>query len=154
MKNRLFILLAVFFCGTLFVVAQQQQGKERGRLNKEEFKEKFQTYLIQQANLTKEEAKVFFPVYDECQKKKHELNGRVWKLRKEAHKKQLAEEEYKKILDEIADLRIQIDQIDKEYLPLYRKILSYKKIFDVQGAESRFHRELLKEANHRNRSKN
>ena len=152
MKSKLFILLAVFYGTSLFVMAQQQSGGSH-RLNKEEFKEKFQQFLIKQADLSEQEAKEFFPVYDECQKKKHELNGRIWKLRKEAHKKQLTEEDYKKILDEIADLRIQIDKLDKEYLPLYRKTLSYKKIFDIQGAESRFHRELLKEVNHRPRPK-
>ncbi|MBQ4519633.1 MAG: hypothetical protein II999_03345 [Bacteroidaceae bacterium] len=152
MKSKLLILLAVFYGTSLFVMAQQQSGGSH-RLNKEEFKEKFQQFLIKQADLSEQEAKEFFPVYDECQKKKHELNGRIWKLRKEAHKKQLTEEDYKKILDEIADLRIQIDKLDKEYLPLYRKTLSYKKIFDIQGAESRFHRELLKEVNHRPRPK-
>lgn len=152
MKLKLTILLTILTLGFGAVMAQSQQGK-RGRLNQEEFKAKFQQYITKQAQLTEEEATAFFPIYEECQKQKHEKNERIWKLRREARGKQLSEAEYEKILEEIADLRIQIDQLDKSFLPRYHKVLSYKKIFDVQGAEARFHRELLKEANHRKGSK-
>ena len=47
----------------------------------------------------------------------------------------------------------QIEELEKTYLPLYHKVISYKKIFEVQGAEARFHRELLKSVNHPNRNK-
>ena len=45
------------------------------------------------------------------------------------------------------------DELEKEYLPKYHKVLSYKKIFEVQGAESRFHREMLRGINHQKRGK-
>lgn len=149
MKKRVTILLTVLTLGIGLTIAKSQQQGKRDRLSPEEFKEKFQTFIIKHAQLTEKESTAFFPIYEECQKKKHEKNERIWKLRKEVRNKQLSETEYEKILEEIADLRIQIDQLDKSYLPRYHKVLSYKKIFDVQGAEARFHRELLKEANHK-----
>ncbi len=149
MKLRLSILLTALTLGLGVIMAQSPQQGKREHLSQEEFKKKFQTFIIKHAQLTEKEAAAFFPVYEECQKKKHEKNERIWKLRREVRGKQLSEAEYAKLLEEIADLRIQIDQLDKLYLPRYHQVLSYKKIFDVQGAETRFHRELLKEANHK-----
>ncbi len=126
------------------------QNKEKGP---EILRKEFQKFVTEQAGLTAKEAAEFFPVYNECQQKKRDLNSRIWKLRKDAIGKQLTEKEYQNILEEIAKLRIQIDELDKTYLELYHKILPYKKIFDVQGAESRFHREVLKGVTHRNNNK-
>ena len=50
-------------------------------------------------------------------------------------------------------MKKKIEELEKTYLPLYHKVISYKKIFEVQGAEARFHRELLKSVNHPNRNK-
>ena len=40
------------------------------------------------------------------------------------------------------------DKLDLEYVRKYKKFLSAKKIYDIQKAEMRFHRELLKSAHH------
>lgn len=127
------------------VVAVAQPPK---RKSPEEFKKEYQAFITRQAQLTEEEAAAFFPIYDECQEKKRDLNDRIWKLRKDTRDKELSETEYRNILEKTAQLRIQIDELEKSYLPLFHKVLSYKKIFEVQGAESRFHRELLKGMHH------
>lgn len=146
MKQRLIMVLAAFTICLTSAMGTSDDKKER--LSHNEFKQKHQSYICQQAKLTPEEATAFFPIYDECQEKKKNLNSQIWKLRKEARGKELTEQEYQLMLEEIAKLRIQIDELERDYLPLYHKVLSYKKIFDVQGAESRFHREMLKEMNH------
>ena len=46
-----------------------------------------------------------------------------------------------------SDNRIAADRLDKSYLDRFKKILSNKKIFLVQRAEMRFHREMLKGMN-------
>ena len=51
------------------------------------------------------------------------------------------------INDKIANNRIAADQLDKTYLGKFKKILSSKKIFLVQRAEMRFHREMIKGMN-------
>lgn len=141
MKRRVTVLFAVLIV-CLAAVAQPK------RKSPEEFKKEYQAFIIKHAQLTEEEAAAFFPIYDECEKKKRELNNKIWKLRREAFGKELADKDYQRILENIAKLSIQIEELDQTYLPLYHKVLSYKKIFDVQGAETLFHREMLKGINY------
>lgn len=148
MKQRITLLLTILFVGVVAIAQQPRQRK-----GPEEFKKEYQQFIAKQAKLTAEEAAAFFPIYNECQEKKNKLNGQIWKLRRDTYNKELTEKDYQRILEEIAKLRIQIEELEKTYLPLYHKVISYKKIFEVQGAEARFHRELLKSVNHPNKNK-
>ena len=47
-------------------------------------------------------------------------------------------------MEGVLDARIESDKLEKEYLKKFQKILSNKKIYLIQRAEMRFHRELLK----------
>ena len=148
MKQRITLLLTILLVGVVAIAQQPRQRK-----GPEEFKKEYQQFIAKQAKLTAEEAAAFFSIYNECQEKKNKLNGQIWKLRRDTYNKELTEKDYQRILEEIAKLRIQIEELEKTYLPLYHKVISYKKIFEVQGAEARFHRELLKSVNHPNRNK-
>ena len=55
--------------------------------------------------------------------------------------------QYEEINEKVANNRIAADQLDKTYLSKFKKILSSKKIFLVQRAEMRFHREMIKGMN-------
>ena len=57
------------------------------------------------------------------------------------------ESQYEEINEKVANNRIAADQLDKTYLSKFKKILSSKKIFLVQRAEMRFHREMIKGMN-------
>ena len=111
MKRRMTILLAVFSMCLTAIIAQSNEKK--GRMGADEFKQRYQLYITQQAKLTQEEAAAFFPIYNECQEKKHNLNNQIWKLRKEVRGKSLSEKEYQRIIEDIAKLRIQIDELDQ-----------------------------------------
>lgn len=141
---KLKLLLPLIMLGLCINLMAQSNDNKRPHLTKEEYQEKLETFLVQQAGLSSEESKEFFPLYKECQLKKHQLNSKIWDLRKKARNNTLEEKEYQQILEEICNLRIQIDELDKAYLPKYNQILSYKKIFAIQGAEAKFHREMLK----------
>ncbi len=116
-------------------------------LSKDEFRAKQKTFITEKAGLTKEEAAKFFPLYFELQDKKKELNDEGWELIKKGRKDELSEAEYAEILEGVFDSRIASDKLEKAYLDKYKKILTYKKIYLVQRAEMRFHRELLKGIN-------
>ena len=99
-----------------------------------------------QQKLTRQEleASKFFPLYFELQDRKKELNGEAWKLMREGREKDTAEDRYGEIMEGVLDARIESDKLEKEYLKKFQKILSNKKIYLIQRAEMRFHRELLK----------
>ena len=118
---RKLITLIVLLCGFMPVLWAADGCDQH--LSREEFRAKQKAFIIEQAGLNKEEAAKFFPVYFELQDKKKKLNEKV------------------------ANNRIAADQLDKTYLGKFKKILSSKKIFLVQRAEMRFHREMIKGMN-------
>lgn len=121
------------------------------RLSKEEFRARQQAYITEKAGLTAAEAEDFFPLYFELQDCKHQLNDEAWKLMREGKKEGVTEARYDEIMESVYDARIAADRLEKSYYGKFKKILSSKKIYLVQQAEMRFHRELLRQAGRRKR---
>lgn len=124
-------------------------GCKQHRLSREEFRVKQQTYITEKAGLTPKEAKQFFPVYFELQDRKKSLNDEAWSLIRKGKDEKTTEAEYEEIMEGVYDARMAIDRLDKTYFDKFKKILSCKKIYLVQKAEMRFHRELLREMKHK-----
>lgn len=116
-------------------------------LSQDEFRAKQKAFIIDRAELTKEEAAKFFPVYFELQDKKKELNDKAWNLLRKGKNDDVNEAQYNEILEGVYESRIASDKLEKAYYERFKKMLSCKKIFMIQKAEMRFHRELLKGVN-------
>lgn len=114
------------------------------RLTKDQFRAKQQAFLTEKAELTKEEAAKFFPLYFELQDRKQKLNDNAWKLLRGGKDKNITEKQYGEILNGVAESRVASSELEQTYLRKFQKILSNKKIYLIQRAEMRFHRELLK----------
>lgn len=142
MKRYVYIIAALLLT---FTIAQAQEK----RLTKEEFQQKQREFITRCAGLTETEADQFFPLYFELQKKKEDINGKMWDNMHKGKDQELTEQEYADILETVAKLRISSDQLELDYLHKFGKFLSSKKIFEVQRAEVRFHHELLREARDR-----
>lgn len=117
---------------------------QKPRMSKEEFRQCQEKYIKEQTGLTQQEAQQFFPLYFELQDKKDVINRHAWAQMRKGKEENLSETEYNKIVEEIIKARISCDQLDLEYLHKYQKFLSSKQIFNIQRAEMKFHRELLK----------
>ena len=148
--KRTIILLFLISSFISAAVAQQNKGEQQ-RLSPVEFREKQQAFITDKAGLTKEEAAKFFPLYFQLQDKKKELNDKAWALIKEGKEDNLTDAQYSSILDGVYDVRIATAELEKDYYTKFKQILSSKKIYLVQKAEMRFHRELLRGMNN-NRS--
>lgn len=124
-------------------------GCRQHRLSREEFRAKQQAYITEKAGLTSQEAARFFPVYFELQDRKRSLNDEAWSLLRKGKEAETTEAEYEEIMEGVYDARLAIDRLDKTYFDKFKKILSCKKIYLVQKAEMRFHRELLRDMRQR-----
>ncbi|MDR0891015.1 MAG: hypothetical protein LBN24_00155 [Mediterranea sp.] len=113
-------------------------------LTREEFRAKQQAFLTTQAGLTSEEAAHFFPIYFELQDQKKKLNDESWKLMKQGKDEKTTQAQYEEIIERVCDNRIAADRLDKSYIDRFKKVLSAKKVYLIQRAELRFHREMLK----------
>ena len=114
------------------------------KLTPDEFRAKQKAFITQQAGLTDDEAAKFFPVYFELQDRKKQINDNAWNLLRKAKDDNTTEAQYGEILEKVYDSRIASDRMEKAYFLRFKKILSCKKLYEVQRAEMRFHRELLK----------
>lgn len=113
-------------------------------LTPDEFRAKQKAFITEKAELTKEETAAFFPIYFELQDKKKELNNKALNLLRKGKNDDVTEAQYNDILEGVYDFRIASDRLEKAYFEKFKKILSSKKIYMIQRAEMRFHRELLK----------
>lgn len=141
------IVLIVFLCG--FISFSQAFDGCDQRLSREEFRAKQKEFITEQAGLTKEEAAKFFPLYFELQDKKKKLNDESWSLLRKGEDAQTTEKQYEEIVEGVCDKRIASDNLDKSYLEKFRKVISSKKIYLIQRAETRFHREMLRGMHHK-----
>lgn len=141
------IVLIIMICSMLPLLHAADGCNQH--LSPEAFRAKQQAYITEKAGLTKEEAAKFFPVYFELQDRKRQLNEEAWGLLRKGKDENLTEAQYEEIMEGVYDARISSDRLDKTYFEKFKKILSCKKIFLVQKAEMRFHRELLKGMNNR-----
>lgn len=113
------------------------------RFSIDEYRKRQKEFFTKRANLTEQEAEKFFPVYNELQQKKMQINHQS---RQEAVRQQqpLNEEECLKAIDALADAQIRIAQLEKEYLEKFKKILPASKILKIQQAEDQFNSEMIK----------
>ena len=141
MRRYLTTLLIGLVC--LAAAAQQPQG-QRPRMTPEEYQAKQKEFITRHAELTDEESAAFFPLYFELQGKKHEANRRVWKQVRAVSPHERTEEDCVKMIDAMADVKIECATLEKEYLAKFKEILPAKKLMRVQMAEERYQRELLR----------
>ncbi len=141
MKRLTILFLFVVMVTSMFATGRSDKQQ---RLSAQEYREKQKTFITERARLTSNEADKFFPLFFEMQDKKKEMNDEVWNLIKKSNKADMTEEQYEKLLDEIYDTRIAIDELEKSYLTKYRQFLTNKKLFEIQKADMRFHREMIK----------
>lgn len=152
---RKLIVLVIMVWGGLSLLKAAEGCNQH--LTKEEFRAKQQAFITEKAELTQEEAAKFFPLYFELQDRKKELNDEAWKLMRQGKNESTTETQYEEILEGVYDARIASDRLERTYFEKFKKILSCKKIYLIQKAEMRFHRDLLKQmrvkGNHGNKKK-
>lgn len=139
---RKLIALVVLLCGFMPVL-MAADGCEQ-HLTREEFRAKQKAFITEQAGLTPKEADKFFPVYFELQDKKKKLNDESWSMMRKGKDDKTTEAQYEEIIERVCDNRIAADRLDKSYMDRFKKLISCKKLYLVQRAEMRFHREMLK----------
>lgn len=150
------ILLSIFFCVScvsISLFAQQKDDKRKADF--EEFKAKRVAFISEAMDLTQDQAKAFWPLCNELQEKKFELNKELraaWREFSKAKKegKTLTDEDYRKVIKLSADVKVKEAQLDREYLDKFEEVLPAEKVFLYQRAERQFARQMLdKDHKHR-----
>ena len=154
MKKYVFLAIIISIATTLGVSAQERQGKEKRKPKSEqreqdrktrfeEFKAKRVAYITAELSLTEKEAQAFWPICNELQEKRFELNkanrtetqGIHQRIR---NKETISNDDYIKIIKGNLDIKIKEAELDKVYFEKMMKVLPVEKVFKYQRAEQRF----------------
>lgn len=120
-------------------------GGARG-FNKQEFRQRVENYITKEANLTEEEAKAFFPIYNEYKDKQRKIHMSIHRLKKDVPA-QGNEKAYEKCLMEMAELNAEMAGLDSVYYKKICKAISAQKFFKILTIEDRMHRKMLQNYN-------
>lgn len=123
----------------------QQAPNQSGQFSAAEYARQQREFFTKNAELTQAEADEFFPVYNELQQKKRELNRDIRRIMRVEPGSQVTEEQSIKAIDAKADVNIKIAELEKEYLQKFKKILPASKILKIQNAEEQFNSQILKD---------
>ena len=139
----------ILFASLLLLLAAvtanaQERPIKKPHFSPEEFQAKQKAYITEKADLTTQEAEAFFPLFFELQKKKFELERNVRKDFKKERNEKMTEEECRNFVYKMADTKIEIAKLEREYTEKYLKVLPPCKLRRVQHAEGSFQRDLMK----------
>ena len=143
-------LLLLFLITSALSFAQNHgngavQGRRAG-FNKQEFRQRMQDYITKEASLTQEEAKAFFPIYNEYKDKQRQIHMSINKLKKNTPNNN-DEKAYEKCLMEMAELNAEMAGLDSVYYKKICKAISAQKFFKILNIEDRMHRKMLQNYN-------
>ena len=125
---------------------QQPQGPNRNeQFSPAEYWEQQKEFFTNQASLTQDEANAFFPIYNELQQKKRELNREIRRIMRQEGGPMISEDGSLKAIDAKADVNIKIAELEKEYLQKFKQVLPASKILKIQNAEEQFNSQILKD---------
>ena len=143
--KRLFILVILcFFSVSIFA----QRGDNRTREDFEKFKAKRMEYISSEMDLNSEDSKAFWPICDELQRKKFELNKTLRQEIRKIHEKEKSgnkpsQAEYEKLINISLDIKVKEAKLEQEYYNKFKKIITSEQIYKYQRSEMRFARQML-----------
>ncbi len=110
-------------------------------------------FITERLNLTSEEAKVFWPIYnkftDELKKLRSSTKGKI--TEEMADMPNITDAEAEKVLSDMVNFKISEAELLKKYAAEFKKVLPVKKVVLLFKAENDFKRELLKKLAQRNK---
>ena len=149
--RKILFVLSLLLIGSIGVAAQP---KGKPQFNPDEFKQKLEQHIVQYAKLTPEEAAKFFPIFHEMKAKQHELQGQMFKLKKDKPSSNAADKDYQSAILSIKRLNIQMAEVEETYYKRMCKTIPAKKVYDAMNAEDAFYRRMMfSRARHDNRKK-
>lgn len=122
---------------------KEQRAEWRGK--REEWKEKVraekQAFLEKYLNLTTKEAKEFWPIYKELEKKKDQATIkkiRAYRALSQALKDKKPEKEIEKLLDSYLKAQSELRDVEESYSKKLKKVLSSEKLAKFYVSEEKF----------------
>jgi glycerol-3-phosphate dehydrogenase len=140
------IFAGIVFLFFIFQMAQAQSGK------KESLEQEKIAFFTRNMGLTADEAKVFWPVYNEMEKELHAVHEQERKLTDGKKLEELTEEELNTIMDERIALKQKEVDLEKKYQVKFKEILPLKKVAKIYTTQEKWKKHLLDKIRNKNSS--
>ncbi|MBO9639943.1 Spy/CpxP family protein refolding chaperone [Siphonobacter aquaeclarae] len=101
------------------------------------------TWITNRLNLTPDQSKDFWPLFNEYENKKREIRHRIRKLNGETNNLATSEDAVRKNLKEILELRQQEVDLEKDYQGKFLKVIDVRQLAELYKADQRFTQMLL-----------
>ena len=138
----------IFVLGFFFILFQ---GFSQPKYEKNGDFKKFQSmkvaYMTEKINLTPEEAQVFWPVYNEFDKKRYEIHKKSHDLGKDIHDNfdSYTDKDFRKFLTKMENQDLAELNLAKEYNDKFLKILPARKVVLIDSVEKDFRYKMIRE---------
>lgn len=137
-KHHIQRLAVIVFCCVLGMGLSAQP--EMKKFNPEQFTNDLHNYISKKAQLTADEAKAFFPLFDEMKEKERAL----YKNQRKGMKMPQTDEDFQRAIEEYDKIDLSLKKLQLTYHKKFLKVLPAKKVFWVIHAEDEYRRYFLR----------
>jgi len=140
MKKTLLSLIVLTFTLASF----SQKEKEEDKIEKLRI-----AFLTEELNLSVEDSQKFWPVYNEYQTTKKQIDSETKAMMKKMKSEKPSDAEVRQTIDEMSDLKLSAVKNEKEYLTQSLEVLGGEKTLKLIHSEKEFRRRVLKKLRER-----
>ncbi len=146
MKTKIFLAISVSFF-LISSVFSQGEGKHKRNMSKKDIQAAKVGFITNYLQLTVEEAQIFWPVYNEFEKKQSDIQEKRKATMDEFRDKgdALSNKQLEEIADKLANAQGEQEKLFQEYHVKFKKVLPIKKVILFYQAEVQFKSKLLKQ---------
>lgn len=141
--------MKIWIAGSLFFfLSLTLQAQNKGREGQQQVRAAKITWITNRLNLTPDQAKDFWPLFNEYEDKRREVRHRIRRLNGETNNLSASDDAIRKNLKEILDLKQQEVDLEREYQAKYLKVINVKQLSELYKADQRFTQMLIQRLNH------
>ena len=137
--------------GITMTVAQTDNRAEMRAAKMQEMQAQKIAFIKEKVSFTDKESAEFFPLYQEFEQQRMELNRKSRPQGKgfKAKNTEMSEQEKEAVMDNFIQNRVETANLEKAYYEKFKKILPASKLFEVYQADREFKQELLQDFRNR-----
>lgn len=136
----------LFFVSAMSFISKAQDESPNGR-GKEKIKAAKVGLITNRLNLSEEQAKVFWIVYNEFNKKRSEVRKNIRQMTSESRNITTSDDKILADIKEIISLKQKEVDLEKEYLSKFLKTINIRQVSELYKTEQLFNQMLVKKLN-------
>lgn len=143
----LFLIIVCSLLSAPAVMAQRNgaQGADREQWFKE-MREYKHAFLAKELNLSKDQQRRFFAIYDDMMSQTGKLASETRALTEKVQNAgdKATDADYDRAIEAMANQKVKEGEIERDYINKFKTVLTKKQLFQLKTAERKFARDIMK----------